>query len=127
MYDAVKLFALALDGTIRQGGSVLDADAVLANIRSTPVSGVTGQFNVNAEGQRAGAWSIFNPRLQSDGSLAFPSAFSHSAATGDFTRISSTSVVYGGGRTTPTRGYHPPEVPNVLQVRDGGSMPSLCL
>ncbi|CAG9568154.1 unnamed protein product [Danaus chrysippus] len=105
-YDAVLLYALALNDTLRQATNPrgqLDGAAVIKNMWNRTFQGITGEVIINGNGDRVASYSLLdmNPNTSK-----FEVVATYVAANSSLQFIENRPIHWAGGRDTP-----PPDTP----------------
>ncbi|XP_046971836.1 atrial natriuretic peptide receptor 1 isoform X1 [Vanessa cardui] len=105
-YDAVLLYALALNDTLRQADDPrgqLDGAAVIRNMWNRTFQGITGEVIINGNGDRVASYSLLdmNPNTSK-----FEVVATYVAANSSLQFVENRPIHWAGGRTTP-----PPDTP----------------
>ncbi|XP_014371532.2 atrial natriuretic peptide receptor 1 isoform X2 [Papilio machaon] len=105
-YDAVLLYALALNDTLSQSADPrgqLDGSAVIRNMWNRTFQGITGEVIIDANGDRVASYSLLdmNPNTSK-----FEVVATYIAANSSLQFIANRPIHWAGGRTTP-----PPDTP----------------
>ncbi|XP_072933230.1 atrial natriuretic peptide receptor 1-like [Epargyreus clarus] len=105
-YDAVLLYALALNDTLRQSHNPrgqLDGAAVIKNMWSRTFQGITGEVIINENGDRVASYSLLdmNPTTSK-----FQVVATYVAANSSLQFVEHRPIHWAGGRETP-----PPDTP----------------
>ncbi|XP_050354958.1 atrial natriuretic peptide receptor 1 isoform X2 [Nymphalis io] len=105
-YDAVLLYALALNDTLRQANDSrgqLDGAAVIRNMWNRTFQGITGEVIINSNGDRVASYSLLdmNPNTSK-----FEVVATYVAANSSLQFVENRPIHWAGGRTTP-----PPDTP----------------
>ncbi|CAB3233285.1 unnamed protein product [Arctia plantaginis] len=105
-YDAVLLYALALNDTLREAENPqgpLDGAAVIRNMWNRTFQGITGEVIIDANGDRVASYSLLdmNPVTSK-----FEVVATYVAANSSLQFIEGRPIHWAGGRTTP-----PPDTP----------------
>ncbi|CAH2054244.1 unnamed protein product, partial [Iphiclides podalirius] len=105
-YDAVLLYALALNDTLSQSDNPrgqLDGAAVIRNMWNRTFQGITGEVIIDANGDRVASYSLLdmNPNTSK-----FEVVATYIAANSSLQFIANRPIHWAGGRNTP-----PPDTP----------------
>ncbi|XP_041982760.1 atrial natriuretic peptide receptor 1 isoform X2 [Aricia agestis] len=105
-YDAVLLYALALNDTMAQAefpNGQLDGAAVIRNMWSRTFQGITGEVIINDNGDRVASYSLLdmNPHTSK-----FEVVATYVAANASLQFVENRPIHWAGGRTSP-----PPDTP----------------
>ncbi|XP_047510982.1 atrial natriuretic peptide receptor 1-like isoform X1 [Pieris napi] len=105
-YDAVLLYALALNDTLRQANDPrgqLDGAAVIRNMWNRTFQGITGEVIINENGDRVASYSLLdmNPNTSK-----FEVVATYIAANASLRFVENRPIHWAGGRNTP-----PPDTP----------------
>ncbi|CAH0678051.1 unnamed protein product [Spodoptera exigua] len=105
-YDAVLLYALALNDTLRDvedPRGPLDGAAVIRKMWNRTFQGITGEVDINSNGDRVASYSLLdmNPNTSQ-----FQVVATYVAADSTLQFIKDRPIHWAGGRTTP-----PPDTP----------------
>ncbi|CAK1545472.1 unnamed protein product [Leptosia nina] len=105
-YDAVLLYALALNDTLRQANDPrgqLDGAAVIRNMWNRTFQGITGEVIINENGDRVASYSLLdmNPNTSK-----FEVVATYIAANASLQFVENRPIHWAGGRTSP-----PPDTP----------------
>ncbi|XP_028025177.1 atrial natriuretic peptide receptor 1 [Bombyx mandarina] len=105
-YDAVLLYALALNDTLQQATDPrgqLDGAAVMRNMWNRTFQGITGEVVINSNGDRVASYSLLdmNPNTSK-----FEVVATYVAANKTLQFTENRPIYWAGGRTTP-----PPDTP----------------
>ncbi|KAJ0172113.1 hypothetical protein K1T71_012086 [Dendrolimus kikuchii] len=105
-YDAVLLYALALNDTLNQAHDprgTLDGAAVLRNMWNRTFQGITGEVIINANGDRVASYSLLDMNPETSN---FEVVATYVAANSSLQFIEDRPIHWAGGRLTP-----PPDTP----------------
>ncbi|XP_045504213.1 atrial natriuretic peptide receptor 1 isoform X2 [Colias croceus] len=105
-YDAVLLYAFALNDTLRQAADPrgqLDGAAVIRNMWNRTFQGITGEVIINENGDRVASYSLLdmNPTTSK-----FEVVATYIAANASLQFVENRPIHWAGGRTSP-----PPDTP----------------
>ncbi|XP_039759868.1 atrial natriuretic peptide receptor 1 isoform X3 [Pararge aegeria] len=105
-YDAVLLYALALNDTLRQASDPkgqLDGAMVIKNMWNRTFQGITGEVIINENGDRVASYSLLdmNPTTSK-----FEVVATYVAANSSLQFVENRPIHWAGGRST-----HPPDTP----------------
>ncbi|XP_068619964.1 atrial natriuretic peptide receptor 1-like [Battus philenor] len=105
-YDAVLLYALALNDTLSQSDDPrgqLDGAAVIRNMWDRTFQGITGEVIIDANGDRVASYSLLdmNPNTSK-----FEVVATYIAANSSLQFVANRPIHWAGGRTSP-----PPDTP----------------
>ncbi|XP_069361900.1 atrial natriuretic peptide receptor 1-like isoform X2 [Maniola hyperantus] len=105
-YDAVLLYALALNDTLRQATNPkgqLDGATVIKNMWNRTFQGITGEVIINGNGDRVASYSLLdmNPHTSK-----FEVVATYVAANSSLQFVENRPIYWAGGRTSP-----PPDTP----------------
>ncbi|XP_078345063.1 atrial natriuretic peptide receptor 1-like [Oculina patagonica] len=95
IYDAIYLYANALNETLAAGGSKRDGRAIVKRMLNREFEGASGKVRIDSSGDREPDYSL---KYYVNGSFQNIADYSHS--TGGF-NLRDVSVIWAGGRTSP--------------------------
>ncbi|XP_052756283.1 atrial natriuretic peptide receptor 1 isoform X4 [Galleria mellonella] len=104
-YDAVLLYALALNDTLREADSKgpLDGAAVIKNMWNRTFQGITGEVIIDGNGDRVASYSLLDMNPETS---KFQVVATYVAANSSLQFIPDRPIHWAGGRLTP-----PPDTP----------------
>ncbi|XP_023931697.1 atrial natriuretic peptide receptor 2-like [Lingula anatina] len=113
IYDAIMLYAHALNDVIEEGGNEFDGQRIARQMYNKTIKGITGVVSIDEIGNRNPDYSL---QFIKDGKLiVFADYFYHKD---NFTTYSDVEVVFPGGKTTPPLDHPPCGWKNELCVEE---------
>lgn len=102
-YDAVLLYALALNETLSSGGNQSDGFALTKRMWNRKFEGITGEVNVDSNGDRITDYSLLDMDPESG---EFRIVAHYIGTKEELVTINDTKIHWSGGRSSP-----PPDTP----------------
>ncbi|XP_054258597.1 atrial natriuretic peptide receptor 1-like [Macrosteles quadrilineatus] len=102
-YDAVVLYALALNETLEEGGSQRDGIAITRRMWNRTFEGITGDVNIDANGDRIADYSLLD--MDPDNG-EFKIVANYIGVTHSLEYVPGAKIHWAGGRSQP-----PPDTP----------------
>ncbi|XP_046396086.1 atrial natriuretic peptide receptor 1-like [Ischnura elegans] len=102
-YDAVILYALALNETLQANGTIRDGENITRRMWNRTFKGITGNVTIDANGDRIADYSLLDMDPET---YTFKEVAHYEGATRTLVDVPGAKIHWAGGRTT-----HPPDKP----------------
>ncbi|XP_071451572.1 atrial natriuretic peptide receptor 1 [Hetaerina americana] len=102
-YDAVILYALALNETLKANGTIRDGENITRRMWNRTFKGITGNVTIDANGDRIADYSLLDMDPET---YTFKEVAHYEGATRTLVDVPGAKIHWAGGRTTP-----PPDKP----------------
>ncbi|XP_063236089.1 atrial natriuretic peptide receptor 1-like [Bacillus rossius redtenbacheri] len=97
-YDAVLLYAVALNETLAAGGSERDGAAITRRMWNRTFEGITGVVNIDANGDRIGDYALLDMDPETN---KFHTVANYIGLTKTLQPVEGVAIHWAGGRTEP--------------------------